>query len=61
MIGLLRESGLWEHVAELSPTRLDHLLQESGIPEGVEEQLTRFCREKEQHTVRLSRRRDLDD
>ncbi len=61
VIGLLRESGLWEHVAELSPTRLDHLLQESGIPEGVEEQLTRFCREKEQHTVRLSRRRDLDD
>jgi putative RecB family exonuclease len=58
---LLREAGLWDQVSELSPARLEHVLEESCLPEDSEKLLSRFRCEKEQHTVRLSRRRDLDD
>ncbi len=60
MTEVLRESGFWDQVSELSPTRLEHLLEEPGVAETFQKLMDRFRREKVQHTVRLSRRRDVD-
>jgi putative RecB family exonuclease len=61
IVELLRESGLWDRVTDLSPSKLEQVLEESEVPENLAERLRRFRDEKELHTVRLADRRDLDD
>jgi putative RecB family exonuclease len=54
----LKESGWWDRIAEISPSKVEKLWQREHLPESLRETLTDLRQERELFQLRLSRRGD---